>query len=256
MLIAQVDFDILVDSGCEKQSDAIYSVLAAYSRDGRILDENFGIFQSENTFKSFVSIPAEDAFEKLLGSKYISEAIQKLNTVGLSPPNHKILGKETENSESCECENSSTYFLITNFLSIQSPVKCFDCNLPVPLYWFPRFSSSNFSDIFRWQSEYKACDSLQMNCGLGERFGINQMSKLNSGLSKTGLEICQTIQDLTNKPCYYYLYRYNGKSLKKENERKCPSCGSEWLLKKPFQNFFDFRCDKCHLLSNIAFSLK
>ena len=255
MLIAQIDFEVLEDIGGEQQSDAIYSVLAAYSRDGRILDENFGIYQAENTFKTFVSIPAEDAFENFLGSKYISESLQKLNTVGLSLPDYKILGKDTEHSKSCECKNSSAYILITNFLSIQSPVKCFNCNLPIPLYRFPQFSSGDFGDIFCWQSEYKACDSLQMQCGFGERFGIRQMSNLKSGLTKLSLKICNDIQNLTKKSCYYYLYHPNGRSLKKEQERKCPSCNGEWILEKQLHNLFDFKCDKCHLLSNIAFSL-
>jgi len=255
MLIAQIDFEVLEGIGGEQQSDAIYSVLAAYYRDGRILDENFGVFQADNTFKTFVSIPAKDAFENFLGSKYISESLQKLNAVGLSLPTHKILGKETEHSESCECKNSSAYILITNFLSIQSPINCFDCNLPVPLYRFPRPSSGDFGCILGWQSEYKACDSLQMQSGFGERFGIRQMSNLKSGLTKSGLEICNGIQNLTKKPCFYYLYHPNGRSLKKERERKCPLCNGEWLLEKQLHNLFDFKCDKCHLLSHIAFSL-
>lgn len=255
MLITQIDFEILKSVEIEQQSDAICSVLAAYSQDGRILDENFGVFQADNTFKTFVSIPTEDAFENFVVSKYISESLQKLNTVGLSLPNHKILGKDTENPEKCECQNSSAYILITDFLSIQSPLNCFDCNLPVPLYRFPRPSSGNFYYILGWQSEYKACDTLQMQSGFGERFGIRQMSNFKSGLTKSGLEICNGIQNLTKKPCYYYLYHPNGRSLKKERERKCPSCNGEWLLENQLHKLFDFKCDKCHLLSHIAFSL-
>ncbi len=81
------------------------------------------------------------------------------------------------------------------------------------------------------------------------------MSNLKSGLTKSGLEICNGIQNLTKKPCFYYLYHPNGRSLKKERERKCPSCNGEWLLEKQLHNLFDFKCDKCHLLSHIAFSL-
>jgi predicted nucleic acid-binding Zn ribbon protein len=255
MFIAEIDFEVLESVGLEQQSDAIYSTLAAYSQDGRILDENFGVFQADKTFKTFVSVPAEDAFENFLESKYISESLQKLNRVGLSLPNHKILGQETEHSESCKCKNSSAYILIANFLSIQSPLNCFECNLPVPLYRFPRPSSGNFYYILGWQSEYKACDTLQMQSGFGERFGILQMSNLKSGLTKSGLNICDEIQNLTEKPCYYYLYHPNGRSLKKERERKCPSCNGDWFLENQLYKLFDFRCDKCHLLSNIAFNL-
>ena len=188
--------------------------------------------------------------------KMSNENFQKLTQVGLSHPNFEILGKDTEFSESCKCENSSAFILFTNYLSIQSPIKCYDCGFPIPLYRIKQKKAEQLSFALGWQGEYKACDLLQMHCGFGERFGISQMSKLDSGLSKTGLEICQTIQDLTNKPCYYYLYRHNGKSLSKESESRCPLCASKWLLENPFQDLFDFRCDKCHLLSNIAFSLK
>jgi predicted nucleic acid-binding Zn ribbon protein len=255
MLIARIDFEIVESIGIERQSDAVYSVLAAYYRDGRILGKNFGVFQAGNTFKTFICIPAKDAFENFLVSKYISDSLQKLNTVGLSQPNFKILGKENENSESCQCQNSSAYILITDFLSIQSPINCFVCNLPVSLYHFPRPFPGDFGRILGWQAQYKACDTLQMHSGFGERFGIKQMSNLKSGLTKLGLEICSDIQNLTKKPCYYYLYHPNGRSLKKERERKCPSCNSEWLLEKRLHKMFDFKCDKCHLLSHIAFNL-
>jgi len=255
MLIAQIDFEIVESIGIEQQSDAIYSVLAAFLHNGRFLNENFAIFQTEKSLRTFVSVPSEDAFENCLNNKYISNSLQKLNELGLTQPNHKILGKETELSESCECKNSTAYILFTNFLSIQSPVKCFDCGLPFPLYRFSKKSSDDFGLTLTWQSDYKSCDSLQMHSGFGERFGIKQMSNLKSGLTKLGLEVCADIQNLTKKPCYYYLYHPNGRSLKKEKERKCPSCNSEWLLKEQLHNMFDFKCDRCHLLSNVAFSL-
>lgn len=255
MLIAQIDFEILESIGVERQSDAIWSFLAAFLRDGRFLDENFAIFQTENTLRTFVSVPAKDAFENFLDNEYISNSLQKLNGIGLAQPIYKILGMETESSESCGCENPTAYILFTDFLSIQSPVKCFDCGFPFPLYHFPRTSSGDFYQILKWQFDYKSCDSLQMSSGFGEHFGIRQMSNLKSGLTKSGLEICNGIQSLTKKPCYYYLYHPNGRSLKKERERKCPLCNGEWLLEKPLHNMFDFKCDKCHLLSNIAFSL-
>jgi predicted nucleic acid-binding Zn ribbon protein len=80
----------------------------------------------------------------------------------------------------------------------------------------------------RLAKRVQACDLLQIHCGFGERFGLNQMSKLNSGLSKEGLEVCRTVQDLTNKPCYYYLHRYNDKVWKKkwkENVHRAAAIG-------------------------------
>jgi len=46
------------------------------------------------------------------------------------------------------------------------------------------------------------------------------------------------------------------RSLSAEMRRKCPGCRGPWLLKKPLHGKFDFRCDKCHLLSNIAWNIR
>jgi predicted nucleic acid-binding Zn ribbon protein len=58
------------------------------------------------------------------------------------------------------------------------------------------------------------------------------------------------------RPFYYYLCKRNGVNLKRENERVCPKCGNKkWKLDEPLFNCFDFKCDRCRLLSNVAFSM-
>jgi len=256
MLIAQIQFEILEKDKTKIQSDTIYSFLGNLLIEGRILDRDFGVFQKDDFHISIVNIPEKDAFNNLTEQKYIKEDLEKLKEIGLSEPTFEILGKEIECSESCACKNPSAYVLFTNYLAVQSPIKCFDCGFPLPLYRIKQTEPQQLRYALSWQNDYKACDLLQMHGGFGERFGISQMSKLDSGLTQTGLKICAEIKNLTNKNCYYYLYRYNGRSEKKEAERKCPSCGGEWLLSEPIHDLFDFRCDKCHLLSNIAFSLR
>jgi predicted nucleic acid-binding Zn ribbon protein len=256
MFIAQIQFEILRKHDVEKQSDTIFALLIDLSHEGRILDETLNVFQKTGKFFTIVKIPEKDAFKQIKKNKYICEGLNKLGEVGLSEPHFEILGKDSEFSESCHCKTPSAFLLFTNFLSIQSPVKCFDCLYPIPLYRIKQTEPQQLRSALGWQNEYKACDLLQMHCGYSERFGISQLSKPTSGLSMLGLEICAEIKNLTNKNCYYYLYRANGKSLKQEKERKCPKCGGAWLLAEPFNGFIDFRCDRCHLLSNIAFSLR
>ena len=105
-------------------------------------------------------------------------------------------------------------------------------------------------------SDYQSCDSLQMNCAVGERFAIKQLSKLDSPLTKVGLDVCKTIQEVTGKKTYYYLYKGNGKSIKTEKERKCPGCNKPWYQDVAVHNKFDFKCVDCGLLSNIAYNLR
>ncbi len=63
MFIAQIDFEISESVDNERQTDAIYSFLAALLHKGRILDRGFAVFQTHNVFRTFVRVPAKDAFE-------------------------------------------------------------------------------------------------------------------------------------------------------------------------------------------------
>lgn len=102
--------------------------------------------------------------------------------------------------------------------------------------------------ILGWETNYISCDSLQMNCEIGERWALNQMQNIKSTLSKQGLKICQTLESVTNVPTFYYLHNYN----KFESETlmdACPSCNNDWGLKARLHNLYDFKCDVCGLVS-------
>lgn len=74
------------------------------------------------------------------------------------------------------------------------------------------------------------------------------MQKIDSYLSKDGIEICKKIEELTSIPTYYFLYNYR-KSRGDKSSRPCPICNNKWDLKEQLHNFFDFKCDICRLLS-------
>ena len=141
-------------------------------------------------------------------------------------------------------------------MHLEAPLRCLRCEGPVPLYRLPRPISGQYSGVLAWEANYQACDALQMNCAVGERFGARQMSNPASELSRSGIAVCKEIERRTKRPVYYYLYRPNGRSRLAEMRRKCPGCGGAWLLKKPLHEKFDFRCDKCHLLSNIGWDVR
>jgi predicted nucleic acid-binding Zn ribbon protein len=142
--------------------------------------------------------------------------------------------------------------VVMTYILLESPVRCGDCFGTIPLYKLPKACNNEYCEILSWESDYKACDTLQMNCSTGERFAIIQMSKYDSILTKRGLDICNRVKDLTGKPMYYYLYRQLGLGKKAELKSKCPSCYNDWLLKEQLYGFVDFRCDNCNLMSNIA----
>jgi len=172
---------------------------------------------------------------------------------GRAPPMVEIKGEESEAVRPCACESRKNLVLITDFVSSESPVKCLDCYGVVPLYRLPNFA--HIEGLLFWQGDYKACDTLQIGCTTGERFALREMDRADSTLSRNGRDLCKTIEESSGIPTYYYLHKYYGRSHAQEWKRRCPSCVGPWLMPKRIEPIFDFRCDRCRLLSNIAFSL-
>lgn len=255
MYLAQVTFKIIKKNNAEVQESKIDSLLGCLRMNGNILGREMPLVQESKVYRAYLSLPDKDAFQKKTFSEYVGKVIKELSDVGLGQPEIKILGKDPQEPDACECRRPSWFILFTNYVTIQPPLRCGRCFSPFPLYRIPKLASGDYYEAICWQSNYQACDTLQMNCEVGERFGTKQMSDYDSSLTKEGLKVCREIERVTKKKVYYYLFRYNGKSHEKELEKKCPNCGGDWLLKKSLHKLFDFKCDKCRLLSNIAMSL-
>src|SRR5207237_2311956 len=126
--------------------------------------------------------------------------------------------------------------VITHYVTIESPLACGSCFRSVPLYRLPKYDDHDYMQILSWETNYISCDSLQMNCEVGERWALNQMQEVKSQLSRQGLKICQRIEELTDVPTYYYLHNYR-KEKSNPLSRPCPVCGDKWNLKEPLNNF-------------------
>jgi len=137
-------------------------------------------------------------------------------------PEIRLIGDEPESARVCSCNETEAYVLFTTYISLESPLRCLACFGVIPLYRIPKTADGEYHDIVSWKSDYQSCDSLQMNCKVGERWATNQLSKVDSQLTVLGLSICRTIERISGKRVYYYLYKYNGKSRRsksKENVR-------------------------------------
>ena len=182
----------------------------------------------------------------------LTTTYQKLTSMR---PEVAVLGPHPESLPPCKCSNRLGYILFTNYLSAESPVRCFECFRPVPLYLLPKTSDEEYLDILHWMADYKACDTLQMNCTVGERFGEKQLSSPDSALSKEGRKLRMALEAKVKRKVYYYLHKSRGRSVSDERKRRCPICRRRWILQTRWHKLFDFRCEHCRLLSNIAFSL-
>jgi predicted nucleic acid-binding Zn ribbon protein len=254
----QIPADLTNDASEERLRERLdeisYGLLGSLYQNGQIIGRDYRIAKCGRILRAFVSMLEADALDLKYANKCVRMEIEKEMKIGFEPPQVKVIGESIRISEghSCNCQ-SDTYILCTDFIEHGSPIKCGSCFADVPLYHLPKTDDSDtYSNILRWAADYRSCDTLQMNCMTGERFGIGQMSDPHSSLATQGRKICDRLTELTTKPTYYNLYRYKAHArLVTERRRKCPSCDGAWLLEAQWHRY-DFKCDRCRLVSNIA----
>ena len=236
----------------EESADTINALLSALRMNGQILGREFSLIHKGNRIISYVFVPEVDSLNKKYSNKYVLKYYDELKKLD-AKLSQKIIGKELNSSEVCKCKCVNSYILYTDYLTLESPLHCGDCFGVIPLYKIPKTYDDEYYDIKRWETNYQCCDALQMNCHVGEKFGMKQLSDFKSNLNQDGIDICKKIKCSTGKNIFYYLYHYVSSPKKHtEEKRRCPSCGNEWLLNKKLFNRFDFKCNKCLLLSNIS----
>lgn len=239
-------------------SQCVHQILAAWASNGQILDGDTPVTFGKSACRAVVSCPEATSLQSRHATRYVREAISKVESHGLLKPTHRVLGRGLESPVTDSCRRPKWYILMTNYLSIESPLVCGEHYLPVPLYRVPatdKADPNDYGDIRCWQKEWKCCDQLQMACGPAERWATRQIADPRSALSETGRTICSEIEGLSGVPTYYYLYRGSGRSAAAERKRLCPLCGRRWLLAEPLHRVIDFKCDNCRLLSSIAWSV-
>jgi predicted nucleic acid-binding Zn ribbon protein len=255
MFTVQVKFRIVdVRRGTLEAAEAATSLVSTWRRNGQTVGE-WQVAASREAITVYASVLERSSLSGKFANEYVKSKLSKLSEAGLARPKVEILGRDPESARPCSCKTRESFIVFTTFLTIGSPLRCGVCFGMVPLYRIPPTDRCEYSDIFSWEGAYKACDTLQIDCGVGERFGERQLQDCESPLSREGRELCSRIEDITGTPTYYYLCRFRGRSLRRERERKCPNCNRRWLLEEPWHKLVDFRCEPCRLVSSIAFDL-
>jgi len=235
--------------------EEIYWLLAAWHKNGQIASRDWPLATTSDGIITQVLIPAANALSNRFANRYVKEALRRYRKLTLMSPAISVVGPHPESAPACKCSIRPGYILFTNYLSTESPVQCSKCFRPVPLYLLPPTHDEEYLDILGWMADYKACDTLQMHCTVGERFGEQQMSNPDSALSQQGRILCNALQAKLKRKVYYYLHKSRGRSLSDERKRRCPVCHRKWILESTWHKLFHFRCDRCRLVSNIASSL-
>jgi predicted nucleic acid-binding Zn ribbon protein len=252
MQIAQLRFPVAVEHNPDQMDHLIHGLLGALRMNGQICGWESSICLQDQHYLATVFIPEPHALERRHNKHAVQASYAALTEATGSRPEIAILGPALAADPICRCATSTAYILYTSYLALDSPLRCGDCFGPLPLYRLPALRNGEYFDIITWQTDYQACDTLQMNCATLERAATREMAAATSSLAVRGREICRDITQETGIPMYYYLHRGNGRSLAQERRRPCPGCGGEWRLNEPLHDLFDFRCDSCRLLSNLA----
>ncbi len=252
MYIQEISIDINTKVDKNELVDEFSLLLSFYRSNGQTQGRIESQFIEGEKIVCLPFTLENNSLDKKYNSYYVNNQVKKLEDICNSKLRSKLVGKSYDSYEGpCKCTKPEYYILITNYITIESPLTCGDCNKPVPLYRIPKYYDHGYMPILRWETNYVSCDNLQMNCEVGERWALNQMQEINSQLSKQGLEICKKIEELTSIPIFYYLYNY--KKFKGDELRKpCPSCSKKWNLKTRLHNLYDFKCNHCKIISTIS----
>ncbi len=251
MYVAEITFK--QTAGNKSQADqGLYSLLVDWRNNGQILGSEWPIGVSTACLTLRLLVPERTALAVVHNNKSVHRSLRYLKLCGLSRPRVRMVGRDLESLSLDSCRRRKAYILTTSHLTLESPLQCGDCHGMVPLYRIPQTDGhGSHNGIRYWESLYQTLDGLWIASGAGERFAYRQLANHNSELSMLGRGICDKIRELTNVPTYYYLYRYHGRSLNQDRKRRCPGCGGKWLLSEPWYHY-DFRCDRCLLVSEIA----
>lgn len=256
MYTSLISFKSNNESDAEGQAEAVSALLSAWLMNGQILGDQLPTAKGSSGYSVCINTPEPDSISEKYQSEYVKKYSKELLDVGLCDPELTILGQEPDSVEACACKDTDFYILYTTYAALETPLRCGGCFGVVPLYKLPKTGDDDYHGVIGWQSDYQSCDTLQMNGVVGERFASNQMSNIDTHLSCSGIEVCEKISKNSGKPVYYYLYKWAAKSRAVELTRKCPKCHGDWYRDEPLHNMFDFMCEQCNLVSNIAWDVR
>lgn len=252
MYLAELTFKIIADTDFNQSETAIRNYIEALIFNGQVLGREFPTAWQQHSFTSRVVLPAENALQRRYHSDRGIAAQQLLAAAGLAYPQVKVLGMDLMSQHTDPCQQADFYILYSRFSDTCSPLRCGADLAPVPLY---QLSSPNedHEQLIRWQLQYQALDEIQMQQSrVLFKTAERSMQQLHSELNSQGRRLARQLANQNNIKVYYALYSGSSKHCELESQKCCPGCGGSWRLTEPLLQLFDFKCDRCYLLSNIA----
>lgn len=250
MYVFSIRIACLQDMELSIAQQVLTQLMDEYRYNGQVIGREFPIILVGEHFEITCVCPEQSSLDTVNSSAEVMNTLQTAHAIGLGEFQFELLGLETQSDFTDICTTPKGYILYSTFVQSCSPVRCTEHFSPIPLYKLPKNVRKR---LIKWQESQAACDQLQMNdLKEVEVDMINQLMDWQSELMQQAKEIAIDIEQVLNVPVYIYLYRVGGNSKQAELERTCPKCDSDWKLSSPLFDLFDFKCDACHLLSNIS----
>lgn len=252
MLLAELTFRVMQDTDFSRAEQAIRHYIEALIFNGQTLGREVPTAFVQDRFCSRVVIPDTDALDNNNHSPRGLIAMQQLVNAGLAYPELSIIGQDLMSNHTDPCPDSPFYILFTSFADTCSPLRCGEHFAPVPLYHV-KTEHADHEALIRWQLQYQALDEIQMQQQrVLHKTAENSLQQLNSKLNRQGRQFASQAEQQLQRPVFYYLYSGSSQNCNAEADRCCPSCGQAWKRATPLHQLFDFQCQPCRLVSNIA----
>ncbi|SDI57310.1 Predicted nucleic acid-binding protein, contains Zn-ribbon domain [Ferrimonas sediminum] len=257
MYLVELRFECFDDTTLSQVEYAINQLVEAWRANGQILGKEFPVMQNQAEFRLRALCPEEDSLHPRFHSDWVKQRLDKLADASLTRPRLKVLGRDINSEASSPVLPSNWQLLYTTYVHTCSPLRDGETMMPVPLYRLPATFNGDHKALIKWQSEWQACDELQMaGSGAVEFAALDEITQVDSALFRRGWDLRGRIEYLTQVPTYYYLYRVGGATLAEEKVRPCPRCGNpDWYLGETIHDLFHFVCHDCRLVSNLSWDL-
>jgi predicted nucleic acid-binding Zn ribbon protein len=260
MYVAELVFSVIANTAFNRAEIAIRRYIEALIFNGQVLGREFPTAWLQDSFSCRLVVPHADALLPKHHSQQATAALNQLGRVGLAYPQLKIIGMDLMSQHTDPCPAPSSYIVYSRFSDTCSPVRCAEHLAPVPLYQltppvFPVASTENatFEALIRWQLQYQALDEIQMQQHrVLPKTAERSLQQLNSQLNRQGRQLAKQLEHANQVPIYYALYSGTSADCAAEADKVCPSCHGDWRLCEPIADLFDFQCQRCRLVSNIA----
>lgn len=240
-----------------QQIPLLNQLIDQWRYNGQIIGREIPLFSAEQEqaegFGIRVICPEQHSLLAENNNALVDQALARLQNCGVILDSFHIVAQDWNGDETHEGE-IPWQVLYTTHLQTCSPLHNGDNLAPVPLYKLLKNQPHLSLDLIKWQENWQACDQLQMNGSSLENQALAQISNIDSNLFKHGYALAKEVEQASQIPTYYYLYRVGGESLKAELARRCPSCGGDWRVEPPIAEIFHFKCDRCRLVSNLSWN--